>query len=196
MFTGIIQDIGTITAVDKRGDWTLAIESRKLSLTTMALGASIACNGICLTVINKQPSRFDVQISQETLDKTTAHLWQIGHQINLEPALAMGDALGGHLLTGHVDGVAQIHNKVAVGDSYCLHVDVPPAFAPFIAPKGSIALNGVSLTVNEVEQSQFTVNIIRHTQKETTFSTLRAGDIVNFEVDLIARYIHRMRVVS
>lgn len=193
MFTGIIQDIGTVTAIDKKGDWILTIASQKLPLEKMAIGGSVACNGTCLTIIEKQSSQFKAQVSQETLGKTTVGHWQSGTKVNLEPALRVGDELGGHLLTGHIDGIARIVGKTIAGESILFQFEVPPEFAAFIAPKGSIALNGVSLTVNEVDKARFTVNIIPHTQSETTFIALKTSDEVNFEVDLIARYIHRMR---
>jgi riboflavin synthase len=191
MFTGIIQDIGTITDIAKNGDWLLSIKTDKLPLATTALGASIACSGICLTVISKTENSFQVQASAETLSKTTIMHWKSGTRINLEPALRMGDELGGHLVTGHIDGVAFVTSKRKEGDSLRLQFEVPHELSRFLAPKGSATLDGTSLTVNEVNGAVFGVNIIPHTQTETTLGALAIGDAVNFEVDMIARYIER-----
>jgi riboflavin synthase len=192
MFTGIIQDIGTIAAIDKKGDWTLTITAPKLPLEKMALGASVACGGICLTVTEKGAGQFKVQVSMETLSKTTAIRWKTGQRINLEPALRAGDELGGHILSGHVDGVARVIARRGDGDSVRFIFEVPAPFARFLAPKGSAAIDGVSLTVNEVDGARFGVNIIPHTQAMTTLATLEAGDEANFEADMIARYVARM----
>ena len=192
MFTGIIQDIGTVVSLVKTGDWVLTIQPRKRSFAYTVLGASIACSGVCLTVIAQTENTFDVQASTETLTATTLKNWQVGTQVNLEPALRLGDELGGHLVMGHVDGVAKVVARSAEGDSIRLSFDAPPALARFIATKGSAVIEGVSLTVNEVDGSRFGVNIIPHTQGETTLSTLAVGDDVNFEVDMIARYLDRL----
>jgi riboflavin synthase len=192
MFTGIIQDIGKLAELHKNsGDWRLVIETR-LPLAMTALGASICCGGVCLTVIEKTENTFTVQASQETLGKTTLVHWQEGSTINLEPALRMGDELGGHLLSGHVDGVLRVTACQPVGDSVRYEFEVPKAFAKFIAPKGSVAINGVSLTVNHVDGLCFDVNLIPHTQKMTTLGQLAVGDEANFEIDMIARYTERM----
>ncbi len=196
MFTGIIQDIGAVAAIDKQGDWTVTIESRKLPLEKMAVGASVACNGICLTVIRKDQAQFKVQVSLETLSKTTAIHWHVGSNINLEPALRMGDELGGHLVSGHIDGLARVTDRGVAGDSLRYLFEVPGEFAKFIAPKGSIAIDGVSLTVNDVDNTRFGVNIIPHTRQVTTLEAYEIGQEVNFEVDMIARYIERMRTVA
>ena len=193
MFTGIIQDIGTIAVIDKQSDWTLTIKTdAKLPLDKMDLGASIACSGICLTVTEKNASQFKVQVSQETLSKTTAVHWKTGSNINLEAALRAGDELGGHLLSGHVDGVARVVSRTPEGDSIRFQFEVPETFARLLAPKGSAAIDGISLTVNEVSGARFGVNIIPHTQKMTTIAALNPGDEANFEVDMIARYVERM----
>jgi len=192
MFTGIIQDIGTLAAIDKNGDWTLTIETEKLSLEKTAIGASIACSGICLTVTEKGVKHFKVQVSMETLSKTTALHWRPGMRVNLEPALHLGDELGGHLLSGHVDGVARVREKKRVGESFLYQFEIPETFARFIASKGSVALDGVSMTVNEVNGTRFDINVIPHTQHMTTLTTLNSGDEANFEVDMIARYVERM----
>jgi len=192
MFTGIIQDIGTILSVDKTGDWTLAVAVSNLRVDKMAIGASIACNGICLTMIEKEKVSFKAQVSAETISRTTVSHWQPHMFVNLEPALRMGDDLGGHLVSGHIDGVARITAKQKDGDSLRLSFQVPHEFTKFIASKGSIALNGVSLTVNEVEKDRFGVNIIPHTLNQTTFGDLEVDGEVNFEVDLMARYAERL----
>jgi riboflavin synthase len=192
MFTGIVQDIGEVTAIDKKGDWTLTVTAKKLPVDKMAIGASVSCNGICLTVIEKDKDWFKVQVSAETLSKTTALHWRTGSRINLEPALRMGDELGGHLVTGHIDGTARVKDKQPEGDSIRYTFEVPHEFAKFIAAKGSVALDGVSMTVNEVNGHRFGVNVIPHTQTQTTLSAIEIGGEVNFEVDLIARYAGRL----
>lgn len=192
MFTGIIQDIGEIIAIDKQGDWVITIKTKKLSLDKTVIGASIACSGICLTVIEKAALHFKVQVSMETLSKTTAVHWRIGTKLNLETALRVGDELGGHLVSGHIDGLARVIDKNASQESWRYTLDVPECCARFIAAKGSITLDGVSLTVNHVEGARFGVNIIPHTQLETTIGALEPGCEVNFEVDILARYVERM----
>jgi riboflavin synthase len=192
MFTGIIQDIGTVTSIVKEGDWRLTIETDQLSLAHTAIGASISCSGACLTVISKTDKRFDVQASAETLDKTTLKNWQAGTRTNLEPALRMGDELGGHLVSGHVDGVAGVTAVTSEKDSIRIEFEAPKALARFLAPKGSAVIEGVSLTINQVEGNRFGVNLIPHTQQATTLGNLKVGDQVNFEVDMIARYLDRL----
>jgi len=191
MFTGIIQSIGAIAAIDRKGDWTINVAS-DLPLDAVALGASIACSGICLTVIAKDEKKFTAQLSAETLSKTTAAGWDVGTRLNLERALRLGDELGGHIVSGHVDAVASVIDRQPDGDSLCFLFEVPAAFAKFLAPKGSVTLDGVSLTVNAVDGARFGVNIIPHTQTATTLGDRRAGDAVNFEIDVIARYVERM----
>jgi riboflavin synthase len=192
MFTGIVQDIGEVAALEKRGDWTVSIKARKLPLTKFSVGASICCSGICLTVVERGFDRFKVQLSPETLSKTTAMNWNVGTQIDLEPALRAGEELGGHLLSGHVDGIAYVTDKRPDGDSIRYRFEAPPEFARLLAPKGTVALDGVSLTVNEVMGREFGVNIIPYTQKTTTFGALEVGTAVNFEVDMIMRYVERL----
>jgi riboflavin synthase len=192
MFTGIIQDIGTVAAIDKKGDWRLTIGVGHLSLANAAIGASISCSGVCLTVISKTATTFDVQASSETLEKTTLKNWAVGTHVNLEPALRMGDELGGHLVSGHVDGVISVTARMQEGDSLRLQFAVLPEFARFIAPKGSIVIEGVSLTVNEVDAAHFGVNIIPHTQAATTLAALHMDDTVNMEIDMMARYVDRL----
>ncbi len=191
MFTGIIQSIGTIAAIDRKGDWTMRVAS-DLPLDAVALGASIACSGICLTVIAKDENKFTAQLSAETLSKTTAAGWDVGTRLNLERALRLGDELGGHIVSGHVDAVASVIDRQPDGDSLRFLFEAPAAFAKFLAPKGSVTLDGVSLTVNAVDGARFGVNIIPHTQTATTLGDRRAGDAVNFEIDVIARYVERM----
>ncbi len=191
MFTGIIQDTGAITALDQQGDWRLTVATA-LALGDVALGASVACSGVCLTVIDKCSNHFMVQLSAETLAKTTAGHWRVGTRLNLERALRVGDELGGHMLLGHVDGVARVLERRVDQDSLRFTFELPAAFARFLAPKGSIALDGVSLTINEVEGARFGVNIIPHTQQMTTLAERLIGEDVNFEVDMMARYIDRL----
>ena len=201
MFTGIIQDIGEIVSIDKEGDWTLTIAARKLPLEKIAIGASVACNGICLTVVEKllasqsrasNCDQFKVQVSTETLSRTTALHWRQGTRVNLETALRMGDELGGHMVSGHIDGIAKIVEKHKEMNSIRFLLELPHEFAKFIASKGSITLDGVSMTINEVKGPRFGVNVIPHTQNETSLGALEAGGEVNFEVDLIARYADRL----
>ncbi|MBV8061557.1 MAG: riboflavin synthase, partial [Alphaproteobacteria bacterium] len=159
-------------------------------------GASIACNGVCLTVIRKTVDSFTVQMSAETVGLTTAQFWQVGARINLEPALRAGDELGGHYVSGHVDGLATVVSRKADGDSQRFVFEVPDRFASFIASKGSVALEGVSLTVNEVDGLRFGVCLIPHTLTHTTLNALQVGDKVNLEVDMVARYVRRMMTVE
>jgi riboflavin synthase len=191
MFTGIIIDVGRVAAVERRGDTLFTIETA-FDMGTVDMGASIACDGCCLTVIDKAPGRFTISASGETLSKTTLGTWREGTEINLERALRVGDELGGHIVSGHVDGVAQVVSVAPEGDSWRYVFEVPAELARFVAPKGSVALGGVSLTVNEVDGRRFGVNIIPHTRSHTTFRTLAPGDGVNFEVDMLARYVARL----
>ncbi|MDD4615869.1 MAG: riboflavin synthase [Alphaproteobacteria bacterium] len=192
MFTGIVQDTGTVVEVTKNGDWTLKIKASKLSLLNMPVGASIACSGVCLTIIAKTYNTFTVQCSAETLSKTTIMNWQPDTVINLEPPLRLGDDLGGHMVTGHVDGVAFVAAKKKIGDSISFQFDAPHELSRFLAPKGSVAIDGVSLTVNGVDHALFKVNIIPHTQSVTTLGKLSVGDAVNLEADILARYAERL----
>lgn len=164
----------------------------KLPLAEVAVGASIACSGACLTVVNKGDGWFAADVSGETLSKTTLGAWQTGRRINLERSLRMGDELGGHLVSGHVDGVARVADRRADGESIRFTIRVPGELARFIAPKGSVALDGVSLTVNEVSGDSFGVCIIPHTAAMTTFAVLQPGDRVNLEIDMLARYVARL----
>ncbi|MCB9965235.1 MAG: riboflavin synthase [Rhodospirillales bacterium] len=192
MFTGIITDIGTIVAVDdSRGDKRFTIQT-SFDMERVPLGASIACSGCCLTVVEKDADKFVVDVSAESLSKTILGEWQVGTHINLEQSLKLGDDLGGHMVSGHVDGVARLESLTPDGDSHRLVFSVPKEFSKLIAPKGSIALDGISLTVNEVEGNHFGVNIIPHTWNVTTMGGKRPGDVFNFEIDTIARYVARI----
>jgi riboflavin synthase len=199
MFTGLIQDIGEVRAVTPpgagRGDTRIEITTG-FELGDVAMGASIACSGVCLTVIEKGPDWFAVEASAETLDKTTVGGWQAGRAVNLERSLRLGDELGGHLVFGHVDGIAEITGRGADGDSTRFRFAPPAALAKFIAPKGCVSLDGVSLTVNEVDDDGFGVNIIPHTAEETSFGKAQPGDRVNLEIDMLARYVARLLPAS
>lgn len=195
MFTGIITDIGTIRALETRGDLRARIGCG-YDMSSVDLGASIACDGVCLTVVDKGEDWFDVDASAETMGLTTVGHWSERQRINLERALRVGDELGGHIVSGHVDGVAELVELWDEGDSTRLVFDAPRDLARFIAPKGSVALNGTSLTVNEVEDTRFGVNIIPHTQQVTTWGDADVGAHVNIEIDTMARYVARLREMS
>jgi riboflavin synthase len=192
MFTGIITDIGRVVALERRGDLRARIATG-YDTGTIDIGASIACDGVCLTAVALGPDWFEVEISAETLSKTNLGTWAEGGRINLERALRVGDELGGHIVSGHVDGLAEVVGKRDEGDSTRLSLRAPAALAGFIAPKGSVALNGTSLTVNEVEGAEFGVNLIPHTKAATTWGAVEVGDRVNLEIDTLARYVARLR---
>ncbi|NIY78241.1 riboflavin synthase [Celeribacter sp. HF31] len=195
MFTGIVTDIGTVLELEKRGDLRARIGCA-YDVDGIEIGASIACDGVCLTVIalGTDPQNwFDVEISAESVSKTNISAWVVGKKLNLERALKLGDELGGHIVSGHVDGVAEIIAMVDEGDSTRIKFDAPEALAKFIAPKGSVALNGTSLTVNEVEGTSFGINVIPHTQEVTTWGRAKVGDKVNLEIDTLARYVARLQ---
>jgi riboflavin synthase len=196
MFTGIVSDVGTVRSAEQRGDLRLVIGTA-YDLDTVDLGASISCSGVCLTVVDKGDDWFAVDISAETISKTAADRWREGARLNLERALRLGDELGGHIVTGHVDAVAEVIDVASDGDSMRIEVGLPSELAPMIAPKGSVTLDGVSLTVNEVREAdggrgRFTVNIIPHTAQHTTLGEIKAGQQLDVEVDVLARYIDRM----
>jgi len=195
MFTGIVTDIGTIERVEARGD-TRVVVATGYDTTSVDLGASIACSGVCLTVVDKGPGWFAVDVSGETVSRTAQGQWTEGRRLNLERAMKLGDELGGHIVTGHVDGIAEIVAVTADGDSQRIAFTIPREIAPFVAPKGSITVDGVSLTVNTVEDgpdgSRFTVNLIPHTQAVTTLGAFETGQAVNIEIDVLARYLQRM----
>jgi riboflavin synthase len=196
MFTGIVTDIGTVRSAEKRGDLRLVIGTA-YDPDSIDLGASISCSGVCLTVIDKGDDWFAVDISGETISRSAADHWRDGARLNLERALRLGDELGGHIVTGHVDAIAEVVSTRPEGDSTRIGIRVPKELAPMIAPKGSITLDGVSLTVNDVREAEdasthFEVNIIPHTAQHTTLGELRKGKQLNVEVDVLARYIDRM----
>ena len=196
MFTGIVTDVGTVRSAEQRGDLRLVIGT-SYDLDSVDMGASISCSGVCLTVVDKGDDWFAVDVSGETISKTAGDHWREGARLNLERALRLGDELGGHIVTGHVDAVAEVVGTCAEGDSTRIGLRVPRELAPMIAPKGSVTLDGVSLTVNEVRNAEdggthFAVNIIPHTAQHTTLGELRAGQQLNVEVDVLARYIDRM----
>jgi len=196
MFTGIVTDIGTIDATEQRGDLRVRIATG-YDTDTIDMGASIACSGVCLTVVDKGPGWFAVDVSRETTSRTAQGEWNPGRRLNLERALKVGDELGGHIVTGHVDGIGEVVSVTAEGDSHRILISVPDTLAPHLAPKGSIAIDGVSLTVNEVEDrtsgTVFGVNIIPHTAAMTTFGDLAPGQTVNLEIDVLSRYLVRMQ---
>ena len=194
MFTGIVTDIGEIVSVTpggSAGDRRFVVRT-KHDMKPIAIGASIACSGCCLTVVEKGADRFTVEASGETLDKTHLGDWKAGARINLELSLKLGDELGGHLVYGHVDGIGRIVSTTPEGGSVRFVFEAPPALARFVAAKGSVAVDGVSLTVNEVDGNRFGVNIISHTQAVTTLGQATAGQRVNLEVDMLARYVARL----
>ena len=195
MFTGIISGLGTIRTIAPLGagrDMRLVIGAPWPDTASIAIGASIACSGCCLTATAVGEDWFAVEASAETLDKTTLGTWAVGTRINLERALRMGDELGGHVVSGHVDGVGTVVSATPEHGSVRWRFRVPGELARFIAPKGSVALNGVSLTVNEVEGAEFGVNVIPHTASVTSFGFLAPGDAVNVEIDMLARYVARL----
>ena len=199
MFTGIVTDVGTVRSAEQRGDLRLTIGTI-YDLATVDLGASIACSGVCLTVVDKGDDWFAVDVSGETISKTAADHWHEGAGLNLERALRLGDELGGHIVTGHVDAVAEVVGTCPEGDSTRIALSVPSELAAMVAPKGSITLDGVSLTVNDVRQGEdgrthFSVNIIPHTAQHTTLGKLAQGQQLNVEADVLARYIDRMLAI-
>lgn len=195
MFTGIITDVGAVRSVEANGDTRFRIATA-FDTATIDLGASIACSGVCLTVVETGVDWFDVQASAETLSKTTLGDWRPGVEINLERALRLGDELGGHIVSGHVDGVGRIVSIQPEGESLRVRFSAPAALARYLAEKGSITINGISLTVNEVVDTadgvEFGVNIIPHTQTHTNFRSVKTGDAVNLEIDVLARYVARL----
>jgi riboflavin synthase len=192
MFTGIITDIGRIRSLEARGDLRVTITTG-YDTSGIDIGASIACDGVCLTAIQLGPDWFAVEASAETLSKTNLGDWAEGRAVNLERALKVGDELGGHIVSGHVDGLALVLSVRVEGDSTRVRFRAPEALAGFIAPKGSVALNGTSLTVNEVDGAEFGVNLISHTKAVTTWGRVAVGDRVNLEIDTLARYVARLR---
>ncbi|HKL06979.1 MAG TPA: riboflavin synthase [Roseovarius sp.] len=195
MFTGIITDVGRVRQLDKLGDLRARIASA-YDMAGVDIGASIACDGVCLTVVDKGEDWFDVDISAETVSKTNLAQWAEGRRVNLERALKVGDELGGHIVSGHVDGLAKVVDIRDEGDSTRVTLRAPDDLARFIAPKGSVALNGTSLTVNEVSGRDFGINFIPHTKQVTTWGDVAVGDSVNLEIDTLARYVARLKDMS
>ena len=199
MFTGIITDVGRVLALENRGDLRARIATR-YNVSGIDIGASIASDGVCLTVVAKGKSLdcdlqgwYDIDISAETVSKTSLAAWTVGKRVNLERSLKVGDELGGHIVSGHVDGVATIVDMVNDGASTRVTLQAPDDLGRFIAPKGSVALNGTSLTINEVNGALFGINFIPHTKSVTTWGDVKIGDLVNLEVDTMARYVARLR---
>ncbi|MBS0479828.1 MAG: riboflavin synthase [Proteobacteria bacterium] len=196
MFTGIITDIGTIESVEQRGDLRVRIATA-YDTATVDLGASIACSGVCLTVIDKRPGWFTVDVSGETVSRSAQGQWSRGRKLNLERAMKLGDELGGHIVTGHVDGVAEVASVTPAGDSLAIAFRLARDLAPLVAAKGSVTVDGVSLTVNTISDAAdgttFTVNLIPHTQAVTTLGAIKPGQPVNIEIDVLARYLQRMQ---
>ncbi len=195
MFTGIVTDIGTVTKLDQQGDLRARIKTA-YDTNAIDIGASIASDGVCLTVVDLGSDWYDVQISAETVAKTNLDSWVTGKKLNLERALKVGDELGGHIVSGHVDGVAEVVAVKDEGDSTRVTLRAPQDLARFIAPKGSVALNGTSLTVNEVAGCDFGINFIPHTKEVTTWGSVGVGDRVNLEIDTLARYVARLAEMS
>lgn len=195
MFTGIITDIGTISELTQEGDLRARIACG-YDTSGIDMGASIASDGVCLTVVDLGADWYEVQVSRETVDMTNLGDWAVGRRVNLERALRVGDELGGHIVSGHVDGVAEVVAMKDEGDSTRVTLRAPKALAKFIAPKGSVALNGTSLTVNEVSGCDFGINFIPHTKASTTWGDTKVGDRVNLEIDTLARYVARLAEMS
>ena len=195
MFTGIVTDVGTVVSAEQKADLRLTIRCG-YDLSSIDLGASIACSGVCLTVVDKGDDWFAVDLSMETLSRTAADSWREGARLNLERSLRVGDELGGHFVTGHVDCIGEVVDVAPEGGSTRIVVAIPSSYAPLVAGKGSIALNGVSLTINDVRDgdgsTQVTVNVIPHTAAHTTLGALTAGGQLNVEFDVLARYLDRM----
>lgn len=192
MFTGIITDVGRVKEIQKNDDGARLVIECHFDVSTKDIGASIACNGCCLTVVEKGDDWFAVDVSNETLDKTNIGRWIVDTKVNLEQSLKMGDELGGHIVSGHVDGPAVIDSITQDGDSYRLTLSVSGDLAGLIAPKGSVTLDGISLTVNEVQGKTFGVNIIPHTWGVTNLQDCKQGDVLNLEIDVLARYVARL----
>lgn len=195
MFTGIITDIGTVSQVEQQGDLRARIACG-YDTKRIDMGASIASDGVCLTVVALGDAWYEVQISAETVEKTNVSTWTTGKRLNLERALKVGDELGGHIVSGHVDGVAEVIAMKDEGDSTRVTLRAPKDLARFIAPKGSVALNGTSLTVNEVDGCDFGINFIPHTKDVTTWGDVAVGDKINLEIDTLARYVARLAEMS
>ncbi len=196
MFTGLIQDVGVIKAIDNGSD-DLRIEIEvSLDVTKVQVGASISCSGCCLTVVGKSKNSLFFDVSKETLGKTVIGSWRVMSRVNIEPSLKLGDEMGGHIVSGHIDTVTNIISIEPQGESKKIRIAIPEGYAGYIAQKGSIAVDGISLTVNDVSDDYFEVNIIPHTWEHTTLSDRKAGDNINIEIDMLARYVARMLEIS
>jgi len=191
VFTGIIADIGTVIGIERNGDKCVRIATH-FETDRIDIGSSIASDGVCLTVVETGQDWYAVQVSGETISKTNLSQWTVGKRVNLEKSLRVGDELGGHIVSGHVDGVAEVVSVKTLGDSTGIDFKAPESLAKFIAPKGSIALNGTSLTVNDVYGATFGINVIPHTKEVTTWSDVACGEMVNLEIDTLARYVARL----
>jgi riboflavin synthase len=191
MFTGIVTDVGRVRSIERRGDTRMEIATA-YPMDGVAIGASIACGGACMTVVDKADGWFAFDVSDESLSRTSMRDWRVGTEVNLERSLRVGDELGGHVVTGHVDGLATLERIESVGDSHRIEVLAPPGLEGFVAEKGSVALDGVSLTVNGVDGRRFSINLIPHTWANTTFRNRRPGEVLNMEVDPLARYVARL----
>lgn len=198
MFTGIVSDVGSIESVQNQGDLRVRVATA-YDTEGVDLGASIACSGVCLTVVDKGPGWFAVDVSGETVSRTAQGQWTEGRRLNLERALKLGDELGGHIVTGHIDGIGEVVSVSPEGGSHRVVIAAGPELAPYLAPKGSVTVDGISLTVNTVEDTgtgcTFGLNIIPHTAEVTTFRDLQPGQAVNLEIDVLARYLGRMKDV-
>ncbi|MBK6916665.1 MAG: riboflavin synthase [Deltaproteobacteria bacterium] len=192
MFTGLVRTVGTVVAVTEVSSGRrLAIEA-ELPPADLELGASVCCAGVCLTVVASRPRHFEVEVAFESLRRTSIGRWQRGQRINLEPSLRVGDALGGHLVSGHVDAVASVRSVTARGDARELWIDLPRELAPLVAAKGSVCLDGTSLTVNDIDARGFMIGLVPHTLAVTTWGRTAVGDAINLEVDVLARYVARL----
>ncbi len=190
MFTGIAENIGVIKSISKREPIAYNIETN-MTLKDVKIGSSIMCSGICLTVVKKNRKSFYVNLSEETLEVTTAKNWKVGTKVNLEKSLKVGDEIAGHFVSGHVDGITELEEKKVLKKSTLLNFTLPKKIAKFICEKGSVTIDGVSLTINSVFKNKFSINIIPHTNKITTLGKLKKGDMVNIEIDILARYINK-----
>ena len=195
MFTGIITDIGRVRALEQKGDTRIEIITQ-FDTDSIAIGSSICCSGACMTVIERHDNWFAIEASTETLSRTILGFWKINTPVNLERSLKVGDEMGGHVVSGHVDGTAKVIDIFEEGDSLRVKFKTNDTYNKFIAPKGSVTINGVSLTVNEVDKMTFGVNLISHTQIETTLGNLSTGEVVNVEIDMLARYVARLMEVK
>lgn len=192
MFTGLVQDVGVIKSIDAHDGGCRIEVGVSLDVTSVQMGASVACSGVCLTVVEKSNSSLFFDVSAETLSRSIIGSWSVSDAINVEPSLKLGDEMGGHIVSGHVDAVTKIIDVTSDGESYRFKIAIPHGYEAYIASKGSVTLDGISLTVNEVDDHSFGVNIIPHTWENTTLQYRKAGDDINLEIDTLARYVARM----